>query len=141
MTATFKKLKAGLSRECLNKTYMKKLLVILLVLVAIGLNACYYDNVEELYPSGGQQCDSTSVSFSQHIFPIFQGNCSTIGCHVAGGSAPGIFENYAGIKAKVDNGSMEQRVLIRKDMPPAQPLNDCQLAQIQAWIDAGAPNN
>ncbi|MBA3900460.1 MAG: hypothetical protein H0X62_09670 [Bacteroidetes bacterium] len=120
---------------------MNKSLILVLLLIGTGFSACYYDNVEELYPSGGDLCETVEVKFRQHIFPIFQGNCSTVGCHVAGGTGPGIFENYEGIKAKVDNNSIEQRVLVRKDMPPSQPLNDCQLSQIQAWIDAGAPNN
>jgi hypothetical protein len=120
---------------------IKKILLLFFLPIVLSLNACYYDNEEELYPSDKLTCDTIGISFSQDIFPIFQGNCSTVGCHVAGGSAPGIFENYAGIKSKVDNGSIEVRVLVRKDMPPARPLNECQLLQIRAWLDAGAPNN
>lgn len=118
-------------------------LSLMAALLLIGLSGCYYDNEEELYQYYYQQnaCDTSSISFSGDIFPIIQGNCATVGCHVAGGSAPGIFSNYAGVMDKVNNGSFENRVLIQRDMPPAGALTDCQINLIQAWLNAGAPDN
>ena len=115
----------------------------LLFAVLSVLGGCYYDNEEELYEYWYQQntCDTVDVSFQEDIFPIIQGNCATTGCHVAGGSGNGIFENYANVKAKVDNGSFHNRVVVQRDMPPSQPLNDCQIAQIDSWINQGAPDN
>jgi hypothetical protein len=106
------------------------------------LSSCYYDNEEELYEYYNQQnvCDTTAVSFANDIMPMIQGNCVT-GCHVAGGSGNGIFENYAEVKAKVDNGSMNNRVVVARDMPPSGALTSCQILQMQAWILNGAPNN
>lgn len=115
----------------------------IVVLLSMVMAGCYYDNEEDLYQYYYQDntCDTVGVSFSNDIMPIIQGNCATIGCHVQGGTGNGIFENYAGVKAKVDNGSLKSRVLVQKNMPPSQPLGDCSMSLISAWINAGAPNN
>jgi hypothetical protein len=107
------------------------------------LPGCYYDNEEELYELWYAQnvCDTLNVSYSQDIKPIIDGQCATSGCHVAGGTGNGIFDNYNGVKAKVDNGSMMDRVVMTRDMPPSVPLSDCNVQKFQAWINAGAPNN
>lgn len=114
----------------------------LLLIGMLMLSSCYYDNEEELYEYYNQSnvCDTSAVSFSNDIMPMIQGNCIT-GCHMAGGNGNGLFENYAEVKAKVDNNSMMQRVVITQDMPPSGGLTDCQINQMQAWILNGAPNN
>ena len=121
-----------------NNLWMR--LVIAAVAVVLA-TACYYDNEEDLYQFTNTGCDTTNVSFKNDIEPILQGNCSISGCHVAGGGGPGIFTNYAGVMEKVNNGTIRNRVLVQKDMPPGAPLTDCQLNLIRAWLDAGAPNN
>lgn len=103
------------------------------------LFACYKDNEEELYSES--ECETAGASFSKDIAPLIQAECATPGCHVQGGSANGIFENYQNVKAKVDNGSFRNRVVVLKDMPPSSSLSNCQIAHIEAWLDAGAPNN
>lgn len=105
----------------------------------IILTSCYKDNEEYLY--GNVQCDTTDVSFANDILPIIEMNCSVVGCHVAGGSGTGTFENYDQIKAKVDDGSFRDRVIVQQDMPPGTPLSNCQIAHITKWLDSGAPNN
>lgn len=124
----------------MNKTH--SLLGISLLLGMLMLSSCYYDNEEELYEYYNQSnpCDTTAVSFADDIMPMIQGNCIT-GCHVAGGTGSGIFENYAEVKAKVDNGSMNNRVVVQRNMPPSGVLTECQILQMQAWILNGAPNN
>jgi hypothetical protein len=115
--------------------------VLLLASISL-LSSCYYDNEEEVYEyyNNLNSCDTAAVSFSADILPMIQGNCVS-GCHVAGGTGNGIFENYLEVKAKVDNGSMLQRVVVAQDMPPAGTFTDCQIAMVQAWILNGAPNN
>jgi len=116
---------------------------LLLFGIVIATGSCYYDNEEELYEFyyTSNPCDTTSITFSGTIFPIIQGNCATTGCHVAGGSGPGLLENYDQVKAIVDNGKLENRVLVLRNMPPSGPLTDCQLILIQRWLDNGAVNN
>ncbi|NNC94999.1 MAG: hypothetical protein HKN92_05505 [Chitinophagales bacterium] len=115
--------------------------IIGLGLLGITSQGCYYDNVEDLFPGG--VCDTTAVSFSADVQPIIDLKCATPGCHVAGGSPGIIMTNYAGIKAKVDDGSFENRALVQKNMPPSgsQDLTNCELDILTAWINAGAPDN
>lgn len=117
---------------------MKNSIIVYLALV-MALSSCYKDDVESLY--GAVDCDTTMVSFKNDIMPIIDMNCTVTGCHNAGGSAPGTFENYNQIKAKVDDGKFRNRVLISQDMPPGEPLSDCQILHITKWLDDGAPNN
>lgn len=116
---------------------MKK--ISLLLLLSLSFTACYFDNEEELY--GPVTCDVSSVTYATDIVPIINTSCATSGCHVAGGSGPGDFTTYTGLKAKVNNGSFENRVLVQKNMPPSGPLSDCTEAKLQKWIDDGALNN
>lgn len=109
------------------------------LLTLLFLFGCYYDNEEELY--GGTSCNVVSVSFSEDIMPLIQTECATSGCHVQGGTGNGIFDNYQNVKDKVENGSLKDRVLVRRDMPPNEPLSNCQIEYIEEWINQGAPDN
>lgn len=119
---------------------MKQIALSTLLLALLASSSCYYDKEEELYPNNGV-CDTTSISYATNIEPIIDGKCATSGCHVGGGSGNGIFDSYNAVKAKVDNGSFANRVLVVKDMPPSGLLTECQLKWIELWIAAGAPNN
>lgn len=103
------------------------------------LSSCYNDKEELLY--GMNDCDPSNVSFAADIMPILSNGCAVVGCHVQGGSGVGLFENYNQVKAKVDDGSFEQRVIVQMDMPPSGPLSDCQIDFITEWLSQGAPNN
>lgn len=117
---------------------MKNNLIIILSLI-LSFSSCYYDDEETLY--GNISCETSSVSFSKDIKPIIATNCAISGCHVQGGAGSGIFENYTQIKDKVDNGSLKNRVIVQKDMPPSKPLTNCQIQYIEQWINDGALNN
>lgn len=108
-----------------------------IVMISIATEGCYYDNEEELYPI----TDSTEITYTKNIQPIIANNCAIPGCHVPGGSGSGDFTSYSGVKAKVDNGTFHQRVIVEKTMPPAGPLGNNQLQILEKWINAGAPNN
>lgn len=103
------------------------------------LQACYYDKEDLIY--GNDDCNPVNVSYANDIVPIINSSCATSGCHVQGGGANGIFDNYDPVKAKVDNGSFRQRVVVTQDMPPGTPLSNCQIQYIEAWLNDGAPNN
>lgn len=109
------------------------------LLYIIVATSCEFNSEEELY--GPEPEPPVEVSYSADIEPIIQMSCATTACHVQGGFANGVFEDYTGVKAKVDNGSFRQRVLVDKDMPPGGSLSDKDLAIIKAWLDNGAPNN
>ncbi len=112
--------------------------IVFTLIVSVFVAGCYYDNEEELYPSSSE-CDTTNITYSSDIAAIMSSSCAYTGCHVAGGPAPGILDNYAGVKEKVDDGTFFKRTLEDKDMPPSGPLSDCNQEILTAWINDGAP--
>jgi hypothetical protein len=85
-------------------------------------------------------CANVSASYTNDIRPIVNANCNSSGCHNAG-SSNGDFTTYAGLKAKADDGSLDQRVNIRKDMPKNGSLSKADRSKIRCWINNGAPQN
>ncbi len=124
----------------MNRVY---LIYIFFIGIIIGIQSCTYDNEVELYPQP-VECDTTSVSYSAAIIPIMSNNCN--GCH--GGAAPTagvITDSYEGLKQIADDGRLWGAVNheqgyspMPKDLPK---LNDCDLAQINIWINNGALND
>lgn len=102
-------------------------------------SACYYDVEDELYPVGND-CPTDSVTYNNGIKQITDTKCATAGCHVAGTGRVDL-STYAGVKSVADDGRMRQKVLIDKTMPPGNPLPSCEMDQIKAWLDNGAPEN
>ncbi|KAA3633331.1 MAG: cytochrome c [Bacteroidetes bacterium] len=86
----------------------------------------------------GTDVDCSTVTFSGTIFPLVDQNCNTAGCHAAGTQNPE-FSTYEQIKAMVDNGNLKKQVLDDRTMPPNGSLSNTELAEIQCWLDAGAP--
>ncbi|MBT8194848.1 MAG: hypothetical protein KJO64_00345 [Bacteroidia bacterium] len=122
---------------------MKKIVLVSISIfgsLLLSLNqSCYYDNEEELYPNS--MCDTSVTTFSAVVQPIIQNNCALSGCHVPGGTGIGDYTNYAGVKAAVDNGKIQNRVIDLKTMPPSSPLANCDILKLQKWINNGAQNN
>lgn len=107
------------------------------------LNSCYYDNEEELY-SGTSVCDTTNNVYNGTIQAIIARSCVG-GCHEqAVGSAGIILDSYVNLKNEVMNGQV--MCAIRHEgcspMPKNQgKMNDCDISNIQRWIDKGYPEN
>ncbi len=119
----------------------------LLIAAALGAglvasNGCYYDVESDLYPNNF--CDTVSVTFSGTVQPLLQSNCAILGCHVPGGTGTGDFTTYAGFNAQVVNGAVLNAIRHEgtvQPMPPSGKLPDCQIRQIELWVNAGALNN
>ena len=111
--------------------------LLFLMIAAVAFQGCYYDVEEELYPTS---CTGIVPSWSASVSPFIAQRCSGSSCHSAG-SANGEVTTYAQVKALVDNGKFRNRVLVLRDMPDGSSLDKCQLEMLQAWLDAGAPNN
>ncbi|MFM1932480.1 MAG: hypothetical protein RL226_1783 [Bacteroidota bacterium] len=107
------------------------------VLISIVLGSCYYDVESELYPNTNCNIPAT-LSYATDIAPLIAQECGTAGCHVADGTGVGNFETYEGVKAKVDDGSFENRTFVQQNMPPSGALSACELQLLQAWVTAGA---
>jgi hypothetical protein len=85
-------------------------------------------------------CSKVNATYSAGIRPIISANCLSSGCHNSG-SANGDFTGYAGLKAKVNNGSLDSRVIRQKNMPPTGALSNSDLVKIKCWINSGAGDN
>lgn len=110
-------------------------------ILVVFLSACYYDNEEELYPSNMNDCNTEQLTFTADIQPIINSSCAIPACHQAGGNGFGNFETYSGLKAILDNGSFENRVIIQRNMPPNRELSSCEIEKLKEWLNQGAPNN
>lgn len=125
---------------------MKQITRITLILLIALLAGCYYDTEERLYPKISSPCDDTVVTFSSTVTTILH-SCQT--CHSnsnATSSGGGIkLENYADVVKLVNSGKLMGS--IRHDngfiaMPQGGgKLSDCEISQLQKWIDNKTPNN
>ncbi len=115
---------------------IKTLLIIAYFLLIFGINGCYFDNEEELYPT--TNCNTNQVTFSNTISPLITNSCATTGCHVAG-TGRVLLTNYAEIKTVIN--AVEKRTITDKNMPPSGSLSVCDLSKLKKWIDEGVPNN
>lgn len=89
-------------------------------------------------------CNTDNVSYSATVLPIIQNNC--MGCHSAANTGGGILlTNYAQIQTIALNGKLYGTISHStgySPMPKNLPkMSDCAIAQIQSWVNAGAPNN
>lgn len=117
---------------------------VMLFVVAMTSQQCYYDNAEELYPQTEDPNDSI-VTFADDIQPMITTYCSnTAACHAAGapgGATQPVLVTYADISSSIVR--IEQRVIVDGNMPPsgqAEPTPE-EIQELQTWIDEGFPDN
>ena len=110
---------------------------LLLSFSLLFLSGCYYDVEKELYPAS-PDCTTTGITYSNTIMNIVNTNCAISGCHIAGTGRSDLTK-YSGVNAVASNGSMRQKVLIDKSMPPLKPLSECEMLQIETWLKSGTP--
>ncbi len=85
-------------------------------------------------------CLGTPPKFSTDVLPVITASCAQTGCHGAG-ALFGDFTTYAGIKAKVDNGSFHRRTIEQKSMPIGAELSKQHFNTLKCWLKDGAQNN
>lgn len=113
----------------------------MLVLILIFcIQCCAFYSCKKKEDLNNLDCSKINSGYSANIKPIIDGTCLASGCH-QGGSANGDFTSYAGVKAKVDNGSFDNRVIQQKNMPLSGSLSIDNLKKIKCWLNSGAPNN
>lgn len=126
---------------------MKRLLssILTLSIFLVFFVSCYYDNEEALYPELKTSCDTTNVTFSGTIVPIFANNCYS--CHsnnTAAAAGNNIrLENYSDIVARVAavTGSINQT---GNNIPMPKnggKIKACSLLQFDIWVKNGMVNN
>lgn len=105
------------------------------------LASCTNRKVEALEPVAQPPVCDTENNLNYNggtIGQIIDLHCDNPGCH--DGTVYGAFDfgDYNTLKLTIDNGTFEDRVFVKKDMPQGSSLTSCELAQLQKWIDNGA---
>lgn len=103
-------------------------------LFAVGLNSCVSNSEEELYPLVDVSDD---VSWSDDVKPIIDANCAIPGCHLDV-QLP-MLTTYEEVSGQLDR--INERALVRKDMPPSGPLSSTDQLKLRNWINDGGPDN
>ena len=126
---------------------MKRIFTILSILFIATIGGCYYDSEEKLYPVLSTECNLTDVSFSGTVKPILQASCYN--CHSNSNylsSGGGIkLENHADLKTMAESGKLMGSVTHASGFLPMPKgggkLSDCEISQLQKWVDNQMPNN
>jgi len=109
----------------------------------VFMSSCYYDKEDDLYPQTAA-CDTTNVTFTNNVFPIINSNCTA--CHSGAAPSGNIrLENYNDISTAANNGSLLGVIRHESGWSPMPKgggkLNDCDIAEIETWVNQGTPNN
>jgi len=89
-------------------------------------------------------CDTSVYTYSGAVQGIMSNNC--ISCHSGSLQNGGVdLSTYNGVKTVALNGKLIGTITHSVGFSPmpqgANQLSDCNITQIQKWIDAGVPNN
>ncbi|MBG9375627.1 hypothetical protein I5907_05240 [Panacibacter sp. DH6] len=89
-------------------------------------------------------CDAAVFTYSAAIAPIMTTNC--VACHSATLQNGGVnLSTYEGVKSAANSGALIGTVTHAAGFSPmpqgGNKLSDCNIAQIQQWIDDGMKNN
>ena len=106
------------------------------------LPSCYYDVEEGLYSETA--CQTDGMSYQTHIKPILDSKCN--GCHSSASRLGGIaLDTYADVSSYAADGKLLGVVKHTSGYSPMpkneSQLPDCTIAQIEAWIADGFPDN
>jgi len=119
---------------------MKK--IFLIALMASGLMGCFYDKSEELYPPPNF-CDSTNVTYSNHLKPIMENQCALSGCHLTQFPSGWDLSSYEGLKTVAENGRLLPAIMHSGSSPQMpkglQKLDDCTIAKFVNWVNNNVP--
>ena len=112
---------------------------LLIIALALTAAACTRDNEDEpIVPPA--DCDLTDVSYETRVDQIIATSCR--GCHNNNTQNGGVsLATKAQVQAQANNGQLLDAVYGRNgvsQMPPSSSLPDCDIAVLQAWVDAGA---
>ncbi len=116
--------------------------VIFSFLAIIVVSACENNNEFDLY--GVMSCDTTDITWDNTIADIMQKNC--VECHGPDISYNNVrHDSYESELIVVNNGKLRGVVNHQSGfipMPFDRPqLPECELKQINIWLDNGAPEN
>lgn len=118
------------------------------IFLVLILNSCYYDTY---VPPEIDLDPNKIISFSEDIQPIFDQNCSTVGCHQAGNISPNLEKESSyqslinGKYINTDNPESSELYQWmsgnRSITMPISGINEEFNVYVLAWIEQGAKNN
>lgn len=140
-----------MKKEIFLKSVIKVLVIGLFLLVLF--NSC--DDTITVEDVDKKVIPDSNVSFSQHLYPVFQVKCAFSGCHVGPNPQAGLdLTTWAGTTSNPnivfpgnpDLSSMVWTIEALAGFPPMppigyRPLTINQINGIKIWIAEGAQNN
>ena len=108
-----------------------------LLLGILTWNGCKKDDPDPNDKGPDCNLSNADLSYTKNIKGIIDTYC--IGCHSGAGPGVGDWRTYEGLKSRLDNGLVLQRVVIDKDMPQAGGMPQAQRDSINCWIKSGYP--
>ncbi|MEO6759835.1 MAG: hypothetical protein ABIO24_10315 [Saprospiraceae bacterium] len=123
---------------------MKKLLLLGGLFAVLSLLAlpsgCTYDNELDLYGPPAV-CDTVGMRYSVEIKEILDKNCYS--CHTVDNNISGYpFEDFETFHLYAISGTLVNRINDPiKPMPQSGLMSLCDRQKVEAWVNAGAPNN
>ncbi len=79
---------------------------------------------------------TTTLHFADIKGQVFDKSCS---CHVSSSLGAVSLKTFVATQNAISSRNLRQATLVDKSMPPAESLTDSQIAALQEWLDAGAP--
>jgi hypothetical protein len=118
-----------------------KLILISVVVLTLAISGCYYDNEEDLY-LGSSSCDTTNITYSASVAPVFAGYCNS--CHSGSAPSGGIkTDSYSSVVANITRirGAINHEPGFLAMPQNGGSLSGCDLTKIDIWIRQGMLNN
>ncbi len=87
-------------------------------------------------------CRKDNGVYYSSVELIVNTSCAVSGCHDASSKAGNLdCSSYTSMKTVLDNGKFEDRVLVKKDMPPAGSLSQADIDKLEQWKENGFREN
>ena len=126
------------------KITVKLSLIVSFIITALLVATCKHDIPLTDGDNHNDTCGTVVFTYSGAVAPLLTTNCTR--CHNATTTRAGVnLSTYEGVKTVALNGRLLGSIKKEtgfKPMPPGNnKLPDCQIRQIEKWVQAGAENN
>lgn len=126
----------------MKTNWLLPLSCIIIAILLTFLSSCTSDELEERSMGLCDSSELNSLNYTINVEPIVALKCTTGGCH-GSGSSDGDFTNYQGMLPDLENGRINEEVLIDRTMPQSgsEDLTNEERDIIECWLANGFPEN
>ena len=122
-----------------------KFLALIILFGLLFTISCEKENEEDLSDDDNNVCETENVTYSGKVTNILE-QYGCVQCHNSIAASGGVMlHDYANVKVHVDNGSLLGSIKHESGFKPmpqgSNKIPSCNIDQIEAWINDGAPNN